>query len=78
MGMKKRKRQPNTDGLNVEAAGIELNGRGFIKVDETLRTNVPNICALGDLNGGPQFTYVSLDDYRIVKDQLNGRKVATR
>ena len=40
MGMKKRKSQPNTDGLNVEAAGIELNGRGFIKADETLRTRL--------------------------------------
>lgn len=67
-------RQANTDGLNLEAAGIELTERGFIKVDDTLRTNVPHIWAIGDVNGGPQFTYISLDDFRILKDQLFGRK----
>lgn len=67
-------RQANTDELNLEAAGIELTERGFIKVDETLKTNVPHIWAIGDVNGGPQFTYISLDDFRILKDQLFGRK----
>jgi pyruvate/2-oxoglutarate dehydrogenase complex dihydrolipoamide dehydrogenase (E3) component len=67
-------RQANTDGLNLEAAGIELTERGFIKVDETLKTNVPHIWAIGDVNGGPQFTYISLDDFRILRDQLFGRK----
>ena len=59
-------RKANTQGLNLENAGIELNSRGFIKVDETLKTNKTNIWAIGDINGGPQFTYISLDDYRII------------
>ncbi len=67
-------RQANTDGLNLAAAGIETTERGFIKADETLQTSVPHIWALGDVNGGPQFTYISLDDFRIVKDQLYGHK----
>jgi pyruvate/2-oxoglutarate dehydrogenase complex dihydrolipoamide dehydrogenase (E3) component len=67
-------RIPNTAGLNLDAAGVETTGHGFIKVDELLKTNVPGIWALGDINGGPQFTYISLDDFRIVRDQLFGDK----
>ena len=67
-------RKANLDGLKVENAGIELDSRGFIKVDDTLKTNVENIWALGDINGGPQFTYISLDDYRIIVNQLFGDK----
>lgn len=65
-------RRPNLDGLDVDAAGIALNERGFVKVDDQLRTNVENIWAVGDINGGPQFTYISLDDFRIIRDQLFG------
>ena len=65
-------RAPNTVGLSIENAGIQVDARGFIVVDEFLRTSVPNIWALGDVNGGPQFTYISLDDYRIIRDQLDG------
>lgn len=65
-------RKPNTEGLNLEAAGVEKTPRGAVKVDEKLRTSVPNIWAMGDVAGGLQFTYVSLDDFRIVKDQLTG------
>jgi pyruvate/2-oxoglutarate dehydrogenase complex dihydrolipoamide dehydrogenase (E3) component len=65
-------RVPNTLGLGLENAGIQVDARGFIVVDEFLRTSMPNIWALGDVNGGPQFTYISLDDYRIVRDQLDG------
>lgn len=65
-------RKPNTESLNLEAAGIEKTERGAVKVDEKLRTSVPNIWAMGDVVGGLQFTYVSLDDFRIVKDQLAG------
>ncbi len=65
-------RVPNTLGLGLENAGIQVDARGFIAVDEFLRTSVPNIWALGDVNGGPQFTYISLDDYRIIRDQLDG------
>ncbi|MGN7358962.1 FAD-dependent oxidoreductase [Paenibacillus sp. SAF-054] len=65
-------RKANTDELNLEAAGIQRTARGFIQVDEKLRTNLPHIWALGDVNGGPQFTYISLDDFRIAKDQWFG------
>lgn len=63
-------RKPNVEGLDVTAAGIELNAKGFVNVDDQLKTNVKNIWAIGDINGGPQFTYISLDDFRIVRDQL--------
>ena len=65
-------RVPNTQGLGLENAGIQVDGRGFIVVDDFLRTSVPDIWALGDVNGGPQFTYISLDDFRIIRDQLDG------
>ncbi|WP_434316053.1 FAD-dependent oxidoreductase [Leifsonia sp. P73] len=65
-------RKPATDGLNLEAAGVETTSRGAVVVDEHLRTTQPHIFALGDVNGGPQFTYISLDDARVVLDQLLG------
>ncbi len=65
-------RQPTTSDLGLSAAGVEADDRGFIVVDEYLRTTAPGIYAVGDINGGPQFTYVSLDDHRIVLDQLTG------
>ena len=63
-------RSPNTKELNLEAAGIQTDGNGYIKVDEELRTNVPGIYAVGDVKGGPAFTHVSYDDYRILRDNL--------
>jgi pyruvate/2-oxoglutarate dehydrogenase complex dihydrolipoamide dehydrogenase (E3) component len=63
-------RTPNSDTLNLAAAGVATDARGFIRVNERLETNVPNIWALGDINGGPQYTHVALDDYRIVKANL--------
>ena len=65
-------RRPNVEELNLEAAGVALTPRGFIQVDEYLRA-APHIWAMGDVAGSPQFTYVSLDDYRIVRDQLFGK-----
>ena len=65
-------RKPMLEGLNIEAAGIKTNKKGYIEVDEFLKTNVPNIWAIGDINGGPQFTYISLDDFRLIRDQLSG------
>ena len=65
-------RRPATDGLGLEAAGIEADERGFVVVDEHLRTSVDGVFAVGDVNGGPQFTYISYDDHRIVLDQLVG------
>jgi len=65
-------RRPLTDGLGLDAVGIRTDARGAVLVDEHLRTSLPHVFAVGDVNGGPQFTYVSLDDYRIVLDQLTG------
>ena len=63
-------RKPVTEDLNLPASGIQTDKRGYIQVDEFLKTNIPNIWAIGDVNGGPQFTYISLDDFRIIRDQL--------
>ena len=60
-------RPPNTDRLNPAAAGIETDKRGFIRVDDKLRTTAEDIYALGDVKGGPAFTHISYDDYRVVK-----------
>ncbi|WP_433290375.1 FAD-dependent oxidoreductase [Pseudonocardia sp. CA-142604] len=65
-------RVPATRGLGLEAAGVRTTSHGAVEVDEYLRTSQPHIYALGDVNGGPQFTYISLDDSRIVVDQLVG------
>ncbi len=65
-------RKPATAGLDLGNAGIRERPDGSIEVDHYLRTSQPHIYAVGDVNGGPQFTYVSLDDYRIVLDQLAG------
>ncbi|MDO4546351.1 MAG: FAD-dependent oxidoreductase [Bacillota bacterium] len=74
-------RIPNTKDLACEAAGIELTARGAIKVDEKLRTTADGVWAMGDVTGGLQHTYISLDDFRIVWAQLsgqNGRSAADR
>ncbi|MEH2154005.1 mercuric reductase [Nostoc sp.] len=63
-------RAPNTESLNLAAAGVATDTRGFIEVNDRLETNVPGIWALGDINGGPQYTHISLDDYRIIKANL--------
>ena len=65
-------RRPLTAGLNLEAAGVKTTEQGAIAVNERLQTSVPHIWALGDVKGGPQFTYISLDDFRIVRDALYG------
>ncbi|WP_309381937.1 dihydrolipoyl dehydrogenase family protein [Cerasicoccus frondis] len=70
-------RTPNTASLNANAAGIELDTRGYICVDPWLRTSAPDIWALGDCAGTPHFTHASLDDFRIVKDQLLGPGLRT-
>lgn len=63
-------RTPNTDTLNLEAAGVKLNERREIVVNERLETSAEGIYALGDVKGGPQFTHISYDDFRIVKTNL--------
>jgi pyruvate/2-oxoglutarate dehydrogenase complex dihydrolipoamide dehydrogenase (E3) component len=74
-------RRPNTDDLGLEAAGIETDKRGFIKVDDQLRTNVPGVWAMGDANGRGAFTHTSYNDYEIVAANLfdgRTRSVADR
>ena len=63
-------RASTTDTLNLAAAGVVTNAGGFIPVNDRLETNISGIWALGDINGGPQYTHISLDDYRIVKANL--------
>jgi pyruvate/2-oxoglutarate dehydrogenase complex dihydrolipoamide dehydrogenase (E3) component len=65
-------RVPNTDALNLSAAGIACDARGYIKVDDVLATDIPGVYAIGDVNGGPAFTHISYDDYRILQDHLLG------
>lgn len=63
-------RIPNSDRLNLELTGVEVDEKGFIKADEKLRTNVEGIYALGDVKGGPAFTHISYDDYRILRENI--------
>ncbi|MBW4430467.1 MAG: mercuric reductase [Pelatocladus maniniholoensis HA4357-MV3] len=63
-------RAPTTNSLNLAAAGVVTDASGFIPVNDRLETNIPGIWALGDINGGSQYTHISLDDYRIVKANL--------
>lgn len=65
-------RKPNIENLGLENTAIEVTDRGAIKVDDFLRTTVDNVWVIGDVKGGLQFTYISLDDFRIIKDQLFG------
>jgi pyruvate/2-oxoglutarate dehydrogenase complex dihydrolipoamide dehydrogenase (E3) component len=74
-------RRPNTDDLGLERAGVEVDARGYIKVDDQLRTNVPNIWALGDCNGKGAFTHTSYNDFEIVAANLldnDPRRVSDR
>jgi len=63
-------RSPNTDELNLEAAGIEVDRHGYIKVDDKLKTTASQVYAIGDVKGGPAFTHVSYDDYRVLRTNL--------
>jgi pyruvate/2-oxoglutarate dehydrogenase complex dihydrolipoamide dehydrogenase (E3) component len=65
-------RHPVTENLGLENTDIQLASDGAIKVDSHLHTTVPNVWAIGDVKGGPQFTYISLDDFRIIKSELYG------
>ncbi|HKP54448.1 MAG TPA: mercuric reductase [Chloroflexia bacterium] len=72
-------RTPNTDGLNLEATGVWTDERGYIPANERLETNVPGIYAVGDVNGGPAFTHISYDDFRILRTSLiEGGNATTR
>src|SRR5690606_3304424 len=63
-------RTTETEPLDLKAAGIETDKKGYIVVDDQLRTSAEHVWAIGDINGGPQFTYISLDDFRIIKNQI--------
>src|SRR5258708_4171012 len=65
-------RTPNTEGLGLELAGVELTDRGHIKVNERLQTTAPGVWAIGEVAGSPQFTHISVDDFRVVYANLTG------
>src|SRR5258705_2904334 len=65
-------RTPNTEGLGLNLAGVELTDRGYIKVNERLQTTAPGVWAIGEVAGSPQFTHISLDDFRVVHANLTG------
>jgi pyruvate/2-oxoglutarate dehydrogenase complex dihydrolipoamide dehydrogenase (E3) component len=71
-------RTPNTAGIGLEVAGVELDGRGYIRVNERLETSASGVWAIGDCAGSPQFTHVAGDDFRIIRDNLAGAQRSTR
>jgi len=70
-------RIPNTDGIGLHEAGIERDGRGYIRVNERLETTAPNAWAIGECAGSPQFTHAAVDDFRIVRDNMAGGRRRT-
>jgi len=71
-------RTPNTAGFGLEQAGVELDEGGYIRVNERLETSAPDVWAIGECAGSPQFTHVSVDDFRIIRDNLAGGNRTTR
>jgi pyruvate/2-oxoglutarate dehydrogenase complex dihydrolipoamide dehydrogenase (E3) component len=71
-------RIPNTQGLGLEKTGVEMDDLGYIRVNERLQTSTPGIWAMGECAGSPQFTHVATDDFRIVRDNLNGGNRTTQ
>ena len=71
-------RVPNTGDIGLGAAGVELDARGYIHVDDRLETTASNVWAIGECAGSPQFTHVSIDDFRIIRDNLAGANRGTR
>ena len=69
-------RTPNTREIGLEQAGIELDARGFVKVDDRLQTTAAGVWAMGECAGSPQFTHVAFDDFRVVRDNLAGKSGA--
>ncbi len=71
-------RTPTTAGIGLDLAGVELTDRGYIKVNEQLRTTAPDVWAIGDCAGSPHFTHISFDDFRVIRDDLaGGHRVTT-
>jgi pyruvate/2-oxoglutarate dehydrogenase complex dihydrolipoamide dehydrogenase (E3) component len=71
-------RVPNTADIGLEEAGVELDGRGYIRVNERLETTAHGVWAIGECAGSPQFTHASVDDFRIIRDNLAGGNRSTR
>jgi pyruvate/2-oxoglutarate dehydrogenase complex dihydrolipoamide dehydrogenase (E3) component len=71
-------RIPNTSGIGLKEAGVELDGRGYIRVNGRLETSAPDVWAVGECAGSPQFTHISEDDFRIIRDNLAGGDRSTR
>src|SRR5580704_16808295 len=65
-------RIPNTEGIGLWDAGVELDDRGYIKVNDRLETTAPGVWAVGECAGSPQFTHIAFDDFRVVRDNLGG------
>jgi pyruvate/2-oxoglutarate dehydrogenase complex dihydrolipoamide dehydrogenase (E3) component len=70
-------RMPNTEGIGLDLVGVEVNERGFLKVDERLHTTAENVWAIGEVAGSPLFTHISVDDFRVVHANLTGAKRVT-
>jgi pyruvate/2-oxoglutarate dehydrogenase complex dihydrolipoamide dehydrogenase (E3) component len=70
-------RTPNTKGIGLELAGVEITERGYIKVNERLETTAPDVWAIGECAGSPQFTHIAFDDFRVIRDDLTGGKRVT-
>lgn len=71
-------RMPNTREIGLDAAGVEIDARGYVKVNERLETTASEVWAVGDCAGSPQFTHAGFDDFRIVRDNQNGGQRTTR
>ena len=71
-------RSPNTGGIGLDVAGVELDARGYVKVNDRLGTSAPDVWAIGECAGSPQFTHVSEDDFRVIRDNLSGGNRTTR
>jgi pyruvate/2-oxoglutarate dehydrogenase complex dihydrolipoamide dehydrogenase (E3) component len=71
-------RVPNTADIGLDKAGVELDGHGFVRVNERLEASAPDVWAIGECAGSPQFTHVSEDDFRIIRDNLAGGRRSTR
>ena len=71
-------RTPNTAGIGLEVAGVRLDTRGYVRVNDRLETSAPGVWAIGECAGSPQFTHVSFDDFRTIRDNLSGHARSTR
>lgn len=71
-------RTPNTAGIGLEQAGVELDGRGYVRVNDRLETSAPDAWAIGECAGSPHFTHASVDDFQIIRDNFAGGSRSTR